>query len=298
MKRLICESCGSINIIRTGEYFVCQNCGTKYISENKTSAVIDMSSLRDNALINARRARSNEDWEEAERYYNAVEISSPDNAEAVFYSAYAKTRRAIRSEDSIANVVDALRILAKDIIFIDENYTPTDIDAHMSLLEDMSRDIRILCINRQYYDAKIIETFKAIHSVFCLMLEHITDSRKYDLYIPYMIRLYDMQVKHLEALMKFDLTADERAEIYDKLVAVHNSWHRIDPMHSINGFDTYNAQSEPEMEGDPKNTGFAIFIICVMCVAVEICLMFELYLTPIIIITVLLYILITSELKS
>ncbi len=280
MKRLICESCGSTNIIRTDEYYVCQNCGTKHINDsaNKTTAVIDMSPFKDNALINARRARSIEDWEEAERYYDAVEMYSPQNAEAVFYSAYAKAKTALMVYDY--GTKDALRIFARDIGFIDEKYTPTDIDAHISLLEDMSKGIMILCERRILDDESIIDLFKAIHTAFCLMLGHIIDSRQYDRYLA---RLYSMQVKHLEAMIRYGLDAAERSEILEKLEAVHQNWHRIDPMHSFSGFDAYNAQSAedssedyvytpdkdlsaPKTEGAPKNTRFATIVFSIILV--------------------------------
>ena len=229
MKRLICESCGSTNIIRTDEYYVCQNCGTKHIndSDNKTTAVIDMSPFKDNALINARRARSNRDWEETERYYDTVEMCSPENAEAVFYSAYAKARRALMTSDPGAE--DALRIFAKDIDFIDKTYVPADIDAHISLLEGMSKDIRALCKYKFDYDSNIITLFKAIHTVFYFMLAHIIANMQADRKLT---RLYSMQVKHLEAMLAYGAYGEERLEILEKLEAIHQEWKRIDPMHS------------------------------------------------------------------
>ena len=226
MKRLFCESCGSINIIRTDDYYVCQNCGTKYINDS-ASSVLDLSKLKDNALINARRARSNRDWDETERYYDAVEMYSPQNAEAVFYSAYAKARRALMTADPGAE--DALRIFAKDIDFIDKTYVPADIDAHISLLEGMSKDIRALCKYKFDYDSNIITLFKAIHTVFYFMLAHIIANMQADRKLT---RLYSMQVKHLEAMLAYGAYGEERSEILEKLEAIHQDWKRIDPMHS------------------------------------------------------------------
>ena len=64
--------------------FVCQNCGLKYSVEEAKKMMIegtvdvqgtvkvDNSSFVEKYLMNARRAKQKEDWEEVEKYYNMV----------------------------------------------------------------------------------------------------------------------------------------------------------------------------------------------------------------------------------
>lgn len=98
MKALVCEMCGSPDLVKTDGMFVCQNCGTKYtVEEAKKMMVegtvqIDNSAFVEKYLANARRARTKGDWAEVEKYYNLVEQNAPENIEAIFYSAYGKLR--------------------------------------------------------------------------------------------------------------------------------------------------------------------------------------------------------------
>ena len=72
MKQIICEMCGSNNLVKTGDNFVCQDCGTKYTVEaakklmvevegkvdvSGSSVTIDNSAAVQNYLANARRAK-------------------------------------------------------------------------------------------------------------------------------------------------------------------------------------------------------------------------------------------------
>lgn len=41
MKAMQCELCGSTDILKDGDYFVCQNCGTKYTPENAKKMMVE-----------------------------------------------------------------------------------------------------------------------------------------------------------------------------------------------------------------------------------------------------------------
>ena len=81
MKRLICEMCGSTELIKQDGLFVCKFCGCKYtVEEAKKMMVegtvdvqgtvkVDNSAFVQKYLANARRALGKEDWEEVEKYY-------------------------------------------------------------------------------------------------------------------------------------------------------------------------------------------------------------------------------------
>ncbi|MBR6039796.1 MAG: hypothetical protein IKP38_04885, partial [Clostridia bacterium] len=88
MKAIVCEMCSSNDVVKDGDFYVCQNCGTKYTPESARKLMVEIegkidvsgSSVKvdttDNvrrALENARRAKQKEDWEEAEKYYDLVE---------------------------------------------------------------------------------------------------------------------------------------------------------------------------------------------------------------------------------
>lgn len=97
MKQLICEMCGSNDLLKQDGVFVCQHCGCKYSVEEARKMMIegtvdvsgstvkvDNSAFVQKYLANARRAYAKEDWEEVEKYYNMVEQNAPNNMEAVF----------------------------------------------------------------------------------------------------------------------------------------------------------------------------------------------------------------------
>ena len=33
MKRLVCELCGGVDLVKSGDFFVCQSCGVKYTKD-------------------------------------------------------------------------------------------------------------------------------------------------------------------------------------------------------------------------------------------------------------------------
>ena len=58
MKALTCEMCGSANIVKEGDFYVCQSCGTKFAAEKKpketaTQAVQQPVVLTGNVKIDA-----------------------------------------------------------------------------------------------------------------------------------------------------------------------------------------------------------------------------------------------------
>ena len=103
MKRLVCEMCGSTDILKQEGVFVCQNCGTKYTVEEARKMMVegqvdvsgsvvkvDQSEKLKNLLTLARRARIEENTEEAKKYYELAMIEDPDSWESRFYSMYYK----------------------------------------------------------------------------------------------------------------------------------------------------------------------------------------------------------------
>ena len=89
MKAIVCEMRSGNDVVKQGEYYVCQNCGTKYEPEAAKklmveveggSIKIDNSDRLDNLYKIARRSKENGNTENAVKYYGilpfAAEISS------------------------------------------------------------------------------------------------------------------------------------------------------------------------------------------------------------------------------
>ena len=87
-----CPNCGAqVDMDDSREFGYCSICGSKVmvdrmIVEHKGSVKIDQSDKVKNALIVARRARENNDIENAKRNYDIVLAEEPNNWEAYFYS--------------------------------------------------------------------------------------------------------------------------------------------------------------------------------------------------------------------
>lgn len=94
MKAMVCEMCGSQDIIKQDGMYVCQHCGTKYsIDEARKLFVegivkIDHSDEVQRLYEVARRARDNNNAESAQKYYDMILVKDPSSWEANFYTVY------------------------------------------------------------------------------------------------------------------------------------------------------------------------------------------------------------------
>ena len=149
MKALICEMCGSQDLVKTDGMFVCQNCGTKYtVEEAKRMMVegtvqIDNSAFVEKYLANARRARTKGDWAEVEKYYNLVEQNAPENIEAIFYSAYGKLRTTLL-DDFSAKWDNDIEVVKKSISVLDDYFDMEHEPEQRQVIIDAMHDILIL----------------------------------------------------------------------------------------------------------------------------------------------------------
>lgn len=94
MKAMVCEMCGSQDIIKQDGMYVCQYCGTRYsIDEARKLIVegtvkIDHSDELQRLYKVARRARDNNNAENAQKYYDMILVKDPSSWEANFYTVY------------------------------------------------------------------------------------------------------------------------------------------------------------------------------------------------------------------
>ena len=76
MKAIKCEMCDSTEVVKDGDYFVCQNCGTKYTLETAKNmmfsgeVVVDNTASLDNYLNLAVNAFDSKNYSLAESYCN------------------------------------------------------------------------------------------------------------------------------------------------------------------------------------------------------------------------------------
>lgn len=103
MKQLTCEMCGSTDLLKQDGVFVCQSCGTKYSVEEAKKMMIegtvdvsgstvkvDTSDELANLYQIARRAKDDNNSENAAKYYDMILVKDPTSWEASFYVIYFK----------------------------------------------------------------------------------------------------------------------------------------------------------------------------------------------------------------
>lgn len=123
MKQLVCEMCGSTDLIKQDGVFVCQACGTKYSVEEARKMMIegtvdvsgstikvDTSGELANLYQIARRAKNENDSEQAGKYYEMILQKAPGDWEAAFYSVYYRSMNC-----HIAEIESASNTLANAI---------------------------------------------------------------------------------------------------------------------------------------------------------------------------------------
>lgn len=136
MKRLACEMCGSNDLVKQDGVFVCQNCGTKYSVEEAKKLMIegpvevegkvevtgtvkiDSEDKLQKLYQIARRAKEEDNAENAANYYEKVLEYDPNSWEASFYVVYfkAKQQKVMNikmAAKSVTNCLDSVLKLLK-----------------------------------------------------------------------------------------------------------------------------------------------------------------------------------------
>ena len=93
MKAFVCEMCGSQELVKQDGMYVCQHCGTKYDPEEAKklmvevsgSVEIDNSKKLEKLYVLARRAKDENNSEDAANYYSQIAVEDPNSWEAQFY---------------------------------------------------------------------------------------------------------------------------------------------------------------------------------------------------------------------
>ena len=124
MQAMVCEMCHSNDLVKQDGVYVCQHCGTKYTVEEARKLLgavkIDKTEETEKLLILARRAREDNNSENAEKYYGMVLQEDPNNWEAAFFQVYYQSIQC-RIMDissaaySVANNIDSTMKLIAEI---------------------------------------------------------------------------------------------------------------------------------------------------------------------------------------
>lgn len=216
MNKLICEMCGSSELIKQDGVFMCQVCGCKYsVEEAKRMMVegivdiqgtvkVDNSAFVEKYLANARRAYEKEDWEEVEKYYNMVEQNSHYNIEAVFFSAFGKTMLSFTDDDYYKRQ-HKFTVLNKSISVINDYYELSN-ENKEEVLKNISNAIKKMYSVEYVYnvmegsdiggDAWQINLMNSVKDTFITELKQIAEKHS-DAYIQELIdNLSSLEVKN------------------------------------------------------------------------------------------------------
>ena len=206
MKRLTCEMCGSTDLIKKDGVFECQSCGCKYsVEEAKKLMVegvvevkvaepvkVDNTEKVSNLYEVARRARKNNNHEQAGKYYDLILQEEPNSWEAQFYSVYFaamdckivgianasyNVRNCIAStisiiKNSIESIQDQERIYNE--IYIDLNNLTTmflnaALDYYVNISDNIKNQYTLEFNNRAYAIESMLSAFAEN------ILEHFSD---------------------------------------------------------------------------------------------------------------------------
>lgn len=285
MAAIVCELCGSNDVVKEGGFFVCQHCGTKYSLEEAKKMLgtvqIDNSNFVERYLQNARRAKEKEDWEETEKYYNMVEANDPDNIEAIFYSAYGKAKSSLSSDD-VYKRQEIFNSLQKCISIIDDHYDPSKEEELRPIIMQISADILDLSCSNFVYTRTTDSAggssdnshmtyalFASLNDEFITTILNIIDKlpseKRKD--VGY---LFQIAINHCLFISNSGgkTTINHSADYEMKRAAarkageIHALWHRYDPTHEIPSMQEHiDRVNAAETQEKKSHTGMVLTMI-------------------------------------
>lgn len=118
MKAIQCELCGAIDIVKDGDFFVCQSCGMKYTLESAKKMMVegtvqvegtvkvDNTQQVENFLSLARKAHDSDNEKEAEGYANKVLEIDSNNCDALYIKGIAAGWQTTIGNNRIPEAID------------------------------------------------------------------------------------------------------------------------------------------------------------------------------------------------
>ncbi len=161
MKQLTCEMCGSTDLMKQDGVFVCQSCGTKYsVEEAKKMMVegtvdvsgstikVDTSGELKNLYELARRAKADNNSENAQKYYEQIITKDPSSWEANFYTVYYQSMNCKIGEIGVA----AARVMnCEDTVFNLIKNNVLDADEQRKAVDEVAA--RLISISNMLFNA-------------------------------------------------------------------------------------------------------------------------------------------------
>ena len=163
MKALKCEMCGQTDLVKQDGFFVCQFCGTKYTVEEAKKMMIegtvdvtgskvkiDHSDELDNLYQIARRAKDDNNAENAAKYYDMILVKDPTSWEASFYVVYYKAMCCKNAEIQRSAIL--LTNCEKNVLNLVKDYV-VDLEEREKAIEEIST--KLISIANLLYGAYI-----------------------------------------------------------------------------------------------------------------------------------------------
>lgn len=289
MKQIICEVCGSNDLVKEDGCFICQYCGAKYSPEEAkrlivevngkvdvsgSKVTVDNTSFVERSLENARRAKAKEDWEECEKYYNMVEQYEPTNIEAIFYSSYGKARMALVDSDRFKRE-QKIKVLKNSISVIDDNYdnSPDKYEENKVLIQNINADLLSIMnssfvmntVNNGNYTSNdssyTFDMFIELSLGMIESIEHIigviTDKKK----TIYLWQILRQQYSYIYSIYRrASYKYRQRSRWLDAIANIDNQLYRLDPY--------YHAPSLKSNNNSAKTTILSIAFIIVFTIVI------------------------------
>ena len=289
MKQIVCEFCGSNDLVKEDGCFICQYCGAKYSPEEAkrlivevngkvdvsgSKVTVDNTSFVERSLENARRAKAKEDWEECEKYYNMVEQYEPTNIEAIFYSSYGKARMALVDSDRFKRE-QKIKVLKNSISVIDDNYdnSPDKYEENKVLIQNINADLLSMMnssfvmntVNNGNYTSNdssyTFDMFIELSLGMIESIEHIigviTDKKK----TIYLWQILRQQYSYIYSIYRrASYKYRQRSRWLDAIANIDNQLYRLDPY--------YHAPSLKSNNNSAKTTILSIAFIIVFTIVI------------------------------
>lgn len=289
MKQIVCEVCGSNDLVKEDGCFICQYCGAKYSPEEAkrlivevngkvdvsgSKVTVDNTSFVERSLENARRAKAKEDWEECEKYYNMVEQYEPTNIEAIFYSSYGKARMALVDSDRFKRE-QKIKVLKNSISVIDDNYdnSPDKYEENKVLIQNINADLLSMMnssfvmntVNNGNYTSNdssyTFDMFIELSLGMIESIEHIigviTDKKE----TIYLWQILRQQYSYIYSIYRrASYKYRQRSRWLDAIANIDNQLYRLDPY--------YHAPSLKSNNNSAKTTILSIAFIIVFTIVI------------------------------
>lgn len=289
MKQIVCEVCGSNDLVKEDGCYICQYCGAKYSPEEAkrlivevngkvdvsgSKVTVDNTSFVERSLENARRAKAKEDWEECEKYYNMVEQYEPTNIEAIFYSSYGKARMALVDSDRFKRE-QKIKVLKNSISVIDDNYdnSPDKYEENKVLIQNINADLLSMMnssfvmntVNNGKYTSNdssyTFDMFIELSLGMIESIEHIigviTDKKK----TIYLWQILRQQYSYIYSIYRrASYKYRQRSRWLDAIANIDNQLYRLDPY--------YHAPSLKSNNNSAKTTILSIAFIIVFTIVI------------------------------